>query len=293
MIGNALADIKCAPYRSCTLLALTLAVFSACAWPQTQLATVFGTITDPSGAVIPAAHVTIVNQSMGLKREVLTGMTGQYHLAGLPTGDYVVRVEKPGFQTQLRAGITLTSALEVMINISLAIGDLRQQVSVTSSGTAIDNTTSTVGGVIAERSLTELPLNGRDLFNAVVLEPGVAPTPSTAPSLLSSGKVGQVSINGMRPSWTNVLIDGMDANDPVFGFSPAGASATRWSGGSLGDIRATPGGAMQSNSCLYEYSLRGSCSNAIQSLKGVGGRRQVSFFQLDDLVCSSLSRVIN
>src|SRR5437660_11335282 len=53
---------------------------------------------------------------------------------------------------------------------------------------------------------------------------GVAPTPSTAPSLLSNGKTGQVSINGMRPSWTNVLIDCMDANDPVFGFSPAGAS---------------------------------------------------------------------
>src|SRR5262249_35089702 len=66
--------------------------------------------------------------------------------------------------------------------------------------------------------------NGRDVFKAAILEPGVVPTPSSAPSLLSSGKVGQVSINGMRPSWTNVIIDGMDANDPVFGFSPAGAS---------------------------------------------------------------------
>src|SRR5439155_13125396 len=88
----------------------------------------------------------------------------------------------------------------------------------------IESTTSTVSGAISERSLTELPLNDRDLFKAAMLEPGVAPTPSTAPSLLSNGKTGQVSINGMRPSWTNVLIDGMDANDPVFGFSPAGAS---------------------------------------------------------------------
>jgi Carboxypeptidase regulatory-like domain/TonB dependent receptor len=224
MTGNVLADTKCASYRPCILLALTLVLFSASAWPQTQLATVFGTITDPSGAVIPAAHVAIVNQSTGLKREVLTGMTGQYHLAGLPTGDYVVRVEKPGFQTQLRAGITLTSASEVMINVSLTIGDQAQRVSVIASVTAIDNTTSTVGGLIAERSLAKLPLNGRDLFSAAILEPGVAPTPSSAPSLLSNGKVGQVSINGMRPSWTNVLIDGMDANDPVFGFSPAGAS---------------------------------------------------------------------
>jgi hypothetical protein len=224
MIGNVLANTKSAPNRACIALALTLALFSVSAWPQTQLATVFGTITDPSGAVIPAAHVAIVNQSTGLKREVLTGMTGQYHLAGLPTGDYVVRVEKPGFQTQLRAGITLTSASEVMINVSLTIGDQPQRVSVIASVTAIDNTTSTVGGLIAERSLAKLPLNGRDLFSAAILEPGVAPTPSSAPSLLSNGKVGQVSINGMRPSWTNVLIDGMDANDPVFGFSPAGAS---------------------------------------------------------------------
>jgi Carboxypeptidase regulatory-like domain/TonB dependent receptor len=224
MIGNIFSDLKCTPFGRCVLLALTLAVFSACAWPQTQLATVFGTITDPSGAVVPAAQVAIVNQSTELKREVLTDMTGHYRLAGLPSGGYVMRIERPGFETQLRAGITLASGLEVMINVPLAIGDLRQQVSVSSSGTAMDNTTSTVGGLIAERSLAELPLNGRDLFNAVVLEPGVAPTPSSAPSLLSNGKADQVSIGGVRPSQTNVLIDGMDANDPVFGFSPAGAS---------------------------------------------------------------------
>src|SRR5262249_2367231 len=85
-------------------------------------------------------------------------------------------------------------------------------------------TTSTVSGLLPVLSLTELPINSRDLFNAAALEPGVAPTPSSAPSLLSQGKAGQVSINGMRPSWTNVLLDGMDANDPVFGYSPAGAS---------------------------------------------------------------------
>src|SRR5262249_23943089 len=91
--------------------------------------------------------------------------------------------------------------------------------------------------LVTERSLAELPLNGRDLFHATVLEPGVAPTPSSAPSLLSSGKAGQVSINGMRPSWTNVLIDGMDANDPVFGFSPAGASGLFLGLNELGEVR--------------------------------------------------------
>jgi hypothetical protein len=89
---------------------------------------------------------------------------------------------------------------------------------------SIDSTTSAVSATIPERSLTQLPLDSRNLFKAAISESGVAPTPSSAPSLPSNGKTGQVSINGMRPSWTNVLIDGMDANDPVFGFSPAGAS---------------------------------------------------------------------
>src|SRR3984957_2457139 len=102
MISNVLADEKCAPKRRRILLVLLFVLFSACAWSQTQLATVFGTINDPSDAVIPGAQVTIVNQGTGLKRATLTDMTGQYHLAGLPIGNYALRTEKEGFQTQTR-----------------------------------------------------------------------------------------------------------------------------------------------------------------------------------------------
>jgi Carboxypeptidase regulatory-like domain/TonB dependent receptor len=210
--------------RACLLLVLSFALLAACAWPQSELATVFGTVTDSSGAVIPATQVTIVNQNTGLKRGTVTDVTGQYHLAGLPTGNYVVRAEREGFQTQVREGVALTSASGVMINFSLAVGSQPQQLTVSGDVNEIDSTTSTVGGFVGEQTLTELPLNSHNLFKAAVLEPGVAPTPSSAPSLLSSGKAGQVSIDGMRPSWTDVLIDGMDANDPVFGYSPAGAS---------------------------------------------------------------------
>jgi hypothetical protein len=224
MIGHLVPSAKCASYRTGILLALSVALFSAHAWPQTQLATVFGTITDASGAVISGAQVTVLNQSAGLKRKASTDLAGQYHIAGLPTGNYSVRIEKEGFQPQVREGIALTSASENMMNLSLTLGDLKQQVTVSADFPAIDTTTSTVSGLLSEQSLTELPLNGRDLFKAAILEPGVVPTPSSAPSLLSEGKAGQVSINGMRPSWTSVLIDGMDVNDPVFGYSPAGAS---------------------------------------------------------------------
>ena len=235
MVGKFPPAAKCLS-RACLLLALSLALSSSYAWPQTQLATIFGTITDATGAAISGAQVTILSQSTGLKRDAPTDSTGQYHIAGLPTGNYSVRVEKEGFQTQVREGIALTSASEILINLSLSVGDLKQQVTV-NADVAIDIATSTVSGAIAERSLTDLPLNGRDLFKAAILEPGVAPAPNSAPSLLSEGESGQVSINGMRPSWTNVLIDGMDANDPVFGYSPAGASGLFLGLNELAEVR--------------------------------------------------------
>src|SRR5580698_3052281 len=211
-------------FRPHTLSAILVAFISVSAWSQTQLATVSGTITDPSGAVVPGVNVTIVSQGTGLKRSAVTGTAGEYRFAGLPTGTYSFRIEKTGFQSQVREGVELSSAADVTLNSQLAIGDLSQQTSVSASAAAIDSTTSTVEGLVPEQSLSELPLDNRDLFSAVTLQPGVAPNPSSAPSLLSNGKVGQVSISGTRPSMTNVLIDGMDATDPVFGFSPAGAS---------------------------------------------------------------------
>ncbi len=216
--------VRRASYRSCMLSAALAVLFSAGAWSQTQLATVSGTITDPSGAVVPGVNVTIVSRGTGLKRSALTDTAGEYRFAGLPIGNYTLRIEKTGFQSQIREGVVLTSAAEVTINSQLAIGDLSQQTTVSANAAGIDSTTSTSAGLLPEQSLTELPLDNRDLFSAVALEPGVAPNPSSAPSLLSSGKSGQVAINGIRPNMTNVLIDGMDATDPVFGYSPAGAS---------------------------------------------------------------------
>ena len=212
---------------SCRLRILSASLtvlFSVGAWSQTQLATVSGTIADPTGAVIPGVSVTIVNQGTGLKRCGLTDTAGEYRFVGLPTGNYSLRLEKTGFQSQTRDGIQLTSAAEVMIDSRLAIGNIQQQTTVSADFTGIDKTTSTINEPLAEKSLTELPLDNRELFSAVALEPGVAPDPGSAPSLLSSGKTAQVAINGIRPSMTNVLIDGMDATDPVWGYSPAGAS---------------------------------------------------------------------
>src|SRR5580704_10238198 len=204
-------------------LSLLAALIAAPAWAQTQLGTLFGTVTDTSGAVVPGAEVSAENVTTGLKRDGRTDKMGEYQLVGLPTGRYTLRVQKEGFQTEVREGIALSPGAAIGINLSLVVGKLSVHVTVEAGVPSVDATT-TVEGMIAERSLSALPLDGHDLFKAAILVPGVAPTPSSAPSLLSNGKAGQVSVNGMRPSWTNVLIDGMDANDPVFGYSPAGAS---------------------------------------------------------------------
>ena len=212
---------KCKSVLSLFLLA---ALIAAPALAQTQLGTLFGTVTDTSGAVVPGAEVSVENVSTGLKRDWRTDKTAEYQLVGLPTGRYTLRVQKEGFQTEVREGIALSPGAVIGINLSLVVGKLSVHATVEAAIPSVDTTTTTVEGMIAERSLTALPLNGRDLFKAAILVPGVAPTPSSAPSLLSNGKAGQVSVSGMRPSWTNVLIDGMDVNDPVFGYSPAGAS---------------------------------------------------------------------
>jgi len=206
------------------MLALSLALFPKWTWSQSQLAAVSGTITDKSGAVVFQARIVIVNQSTGLERRTVSDTAGTYHFSGIPPGTYTIRAEDQGFQTQVREGIAVVSDSESIVNFSLVVGDLRQQVTVNANLSGIDSATSTVGGFVAEPSLTKLPLNNQDLFSAVALEPGVAPDPGSAPSLLSNGKTAQVAISGIRPSMTNVLIDGMDATDPVFGYSPAGAS---------------------------------------------------------------------
>src|ERR1700722_4215996 len=175
-------------YRPCILSVALAALFSVGAWSQTQLATVSGAITDPTRAVVPGVSVTIVSQGTGLKRSALTDTAGEYRFAGLPIGNYSLRIEKAGFQSQVREGVELTSASEVTINSQLAIGDLQQQTTVSANVAGIDNTTSTVAGVLPEQSLAELPLDNRDLLSAVTLEPGVAPNTSSSPSLLSNGK---------------------------------------------------------------------------------------------------------
>ena len=130
MIGKLHACPKRALHSPYIALALSLVLCSASAWPQTQLATVFGTITDPTGAVIAEAKVTVSSTSTGLKRDGLTDIKGEYHVAGLPPGMYTVRAGKDKFQTQVLDAIVLSSGAAISINLSLKVGTVPQDVTV-------------------------------------------------------------------------------------------------------------------------------------------------------------------
>jgi hypothetical protein len=101
--------------KSVPFLFLLAALIAAPAWAQTQLGTLFGTVTDTSGAVVPAAEVSVENVTTGFKRDGSTGKTGEYQLVGLPTGRYTLRVQKEGFQTEVREGITLNPGAAIGI----------------------------------------------------------------------------------------------------------------------------------------------------------------------------------
>src|ERR1700739_4354463 len=149
--------------KSVLFLFLLAALIAAPAWTQTQLGTLFGTVTDTSGAVVPGAEVSVENVSTGLKRDGRTDKTGEYRLVGLPTGRYTLRVQKEGFQTEVREGIALSPGAAIGINLSLVVGKLSARVTVEADVPSVD-TRTTVEGVIAEPSLVALPLAGRDLF---------------------------------------------------------------------------------------------------------------------------------
>ena len=183
---------KRASYRPCLRSAAFVALLSVCACSQTQLATVSGAITDPSRAVVPGVSITIVNQGTGLKRSAGTDTSGEYRFAGLPTGNYSLRIEKTGLQSQTHEGVELTSAAEV-INSQLAIANLQQQTMVSANIAAIDSTTSTSNGILPVQSLAELPLDNRTTASSSVdnTHPGLST------SLLPGQPFGMIDIGGM------------------------------------------------------------------------------------------------
>jgi hypothetical protein len=136
-------------------------------------AAISGKVEDPSGAAIKGAAVAVTNLETGATRSVLADDSGSFRTLSLPVGPYQVKAEKTGFKTQIRKGIDLAVGQESVVNLRLAIGDVSQEVNVTEESPVVNTTTSSVSGLVGEREVKDLPLNGRSFDDLMALNPGV------------------------------------------------------------------------------------------------------------------------
>ena len=175
---------------------------------QTGTAVVLGRVTDKQGAVVPQAAVTATNVDTGVHVRVMTDSTGTYRIPGMFPGDYEVTAERASSAPEVRRGITLTVSQQAVVNFTLRLGATEQRVVVTGGPPLVETTSSAVSGVMTPTQMRQLPLNGRDIFQLVLLQPGVEPTPSAGPSPWQKGGLAKVSVNRQRPTSNNLMIDG-------------------------------------------------------------------------------------
>jgi hypothetical protein len=168
-----------------------------------------GTVTDPTGAVILGATVTAQQVETGLSRSATSDRGGNYLLLELPVGHYRLQVAAKGFQEYVQDGITLNVNETASISPHLAIGSETQQVLVRADAEMIEPTVTSMGKVVQQRELEDLPLNGRNFSQLGLLQPGVVPlTPGIAEAGGSLRDGQAYSVNGQRPESNNFLIDG-------------------------------------------------------------------------------------
>jgi hypothetical protein len=197
---------------------IALIVCAICAG-QSTVQSIQGIVTDSSGAVVVGARVTATEINTGVVRTVTTNETGNYTVPLLPVGDYDLKVEMQGFKAEVVTNIRVETAAQVRQNFALAVGNVTETVEVSASAMLLNTENATVGGVIENKRIIELPLNGRNVQNLAVLVPGVQFGERTGRADGSGGFPipGQgfsVSANGQRETFQVVSLDGVDAKDP-------------------------------------------------------------------------------
>lgn len=190
----------------------SLFLFSSLAFSQEFRATVIGRVTDPAGAPVPAANVTVQNTETGEISRAKSGDDGNYEVAFLIPGNYIVTVEKAGFKKEIRQGVTLDVAQRAVVDVALAVGDVAQSVTVAANAEALQTETADRGLNIDSGQVLDVPLMGRNPFAAAWSAPGVIQDASTQrlrPFDISGSS--SMAIDGGRPSTNEVLVDGISS----------------------------------------------------------------------------------
>ncbi|HXG68625.1 MAG TPA: TonB-dependent receptor [Blastocatellia bacterium] len=211
--------------------ALTLALPQVL-FGQTTTATILGTVRDQGGAVVGGATVTAKSLETGLERSVKTDEEGRYRIGQLSPGRYEARAEQQGFNVEVRDAITLTVGSEVAVDFNLAVGNISDKVVVTGDAAQIETTSPTLSGLVNNRTIQELPLNGRDVFQLTTLQTGVVSAVGIVggnvlgggATLIGPGNT-KISVNGQRVTANSFLLDGTVIND-AFNNTPGGLSGS-------------------------------------------------------------------
>src|SRR5437016_1132500 len=208
--------------RKCGLLVAVLvaAVFVFINAPraiaQTVAGRILGTIRDSQGAVVPNTSVSAKNLETGAERTTLSDASGGFNITSIPAGSYEVTASAPGFQKGVRSGVTLTVGAALRVDFTLNVGVLQEQLVVTGEAPQVDTTTSTMAGLVAETTIRELPLNGRDWLQLGALQSGVLIGLSKNPDFgenVTHGGGMFMSISGGRPTANVFMVDGLVIND--------------------------------------------------------------------------------
>jgi hypothetical protein len=188
-------------------------------------AAIEGTVRDSTGGVIPGAAITVISTETNQQRAAISNSAGLFSVPDLPPGKYRVQVSCQGFKTRVVENIELVVGQQLVLNTALQVGEITQRVMVTGEAPLVDTTTSQVAGLVAERQVKDLPLNGRSFDNLISLNPAMVNSTALKQTTSSStGPGNYFSIGGRRPGENIFLWNGVEY--------PGGSNA----------ISSTPGG---------------------------------------------------
>jgi outer membrane receptor protein involved in Fe transport len=172
-------------------------------------ASISGRVLDASGAAVPSASVVVKNTGTSATQTTATDDQGRYTVPELPIGSYQIEVSKAGFQNSIRTGITLTVGSSPVVDLPLSVGQATETVSVSAEASQVETTTAAISSLVNSTQIRELPLNGRNFEQLILLAPGVSTYPAGGSSALTS-VANAYSIAGTRPEGYANTLDGED-----------------------------------------------------------------------------------
>jgi hypothetical protein len=201
---------------SLVLLLMPLMLSRGASGQSVANAQIHGTVQDSSGAIVPGADIKATQTETGRTQTAVSGADGTYLLPGLPVGDYSLEVSSPAFSKYVQTGIVLQVGQNIQVNVALTVGSITQEVHVSADAAMVETQETSVSEVIDQKRIVDMPLNGRQITDLVLLSGGAAAPPNGPSRVVTSHDYSgsaAISVNGGQINGNNYLLDGADHND--------------------------------------------------------------------------------